>query len=99
MSYWRGASTNGLEGLRLLAREAMLEIEPHVGGVRALQVPSTGITDYAAVTAKYAEIAAEHGAEVKTSAGVVGFDRLPMDECGLRSWCGRAREIFRRGMW
>ena len=47
---------NGLEGLRLLAREAMLEIEPHAGGVRALHVPSTGITDYAAVTAKYAEI-------------------------------------------
>jgi len=33
---------NGLEGLRLLAREAMLEIEPHAGGVRALHVPSTG---------------------------------------------------------
>src|ERR1700676_2266216 len=37
---------NGLEGLRLLEREAMLEIEPHVGGVRALHVPSTGITDF-----------------------------------------------------
>jgi L-2-hydroxyglutarate oxidase len=67
--------TNGLEGLRLLSREAMLEIEPHVGGVRALHVPSTGITDYAAVTAKYASIAAEGGAEVKTNAAVVGFHR------------------------
>jgi (S)-2-hydroxyglutarate dehydrogenase len=66
---------NGLEGMQLLEREAMLEIEPHVGGVRALKVPSTGITDYAAVTAKYAEIAAGRGAEVKTNAGVVGFDR------------------------
>ena len=53
----------------------MLEIEPHVGGVRALLVPSTGITDYAAVTAKYAEIAARCGAEVKTDAGVMGFER------------------------
>jgi len=66
---------NGLEGLRLLEREAMLEIEPEVGGVRALHVPSTGITDYTAVTSKYAEIAAECGAEVKTNAGVVGFGR------------------------
>jgi L-2-hydroxyglutarate oxidase len=66
---------NGLEGLRLLERAAMLEIEPHVGGVRALHVPSTGITDYALVTAKYAELAAKRGAEVKTSAGVVGFGR------------------------
>ena len=65
---------NGLEGLRLLERAAMLDIEPHVGGVGALLVPSTGITDYAAVTAKYAEIAAARGAEVKTGAGVVGFD-------------------------
>src|SRR6202047_2594606 len=37
---------NGLEGLRLLGREAMLEIEPHVGGVRALHAPSAGVTDY-----------------------------------------------------
>ncbi len=68
---------NGLSGLRLLQRDAMLEIEPHVGGLRALHVPSTGITDYAAVTAKYSEIALGRGAEVKTNAGVVGFERSP----------------------
>lgn len=64
---------NGLSGLRLLSREQMLEFEPHVSGVRALHVPSTGITDYAAVTAKYAEIAASNGTEVKTDAAVIGF--------------------------
>jgi L-2-hydroxyglutarate oxidase LhgO len=66
---------NGIEGLRLLSREAMLEIEPDVGGERALHVPSTGITDYAAVTAKYAAIAAGHGAEIRTGATVTGFSR------------------------
>jgi (S)-2-hydroxyglutarate dehydrogenase len=66
---------NGLEGLRLLGREAMLEIEPHAAGVRALHVPSTGITDFAAVAAKYAEIAAANGVEIKTNAGAVGFVR------------------------
>jgi L-2-hydroxyglutarate oxidase len=65
---------NELEGLRLLGRDEMLEFEPHVGGVRALHVPSTGITDYSAVTAKYAEIAVGCGAEIKTDAAVVGFD-------------------------
>jgi L-2-hydroxyglutarate oxidase LhgO len=83
--------TNGLEGLRLLSREAMLEIEPHVGGVRALHVPSTGITDYTAVAAKYAEIAAGHGAEVKTGAGVVGFARASSggsDEVVVRTRAG-----------
>ena len=76
---------NGLEGLRLLSREAMLEFEPHVGGVRALHVPSTGITDYAVVTAKYAEIAVGRGAEVRTGAGVLGFDRSSGANSGVRS--------------
>ena len=64
---------NGLTGLRLLGPEAMREIEPHAGGVRALQVPGTGITDYALVAAKYAEIAGTRGAELKTGAEVLGF--------------------------
>src|SRR5260370_32480922 len=65
---------NGLDSLRLLGREAMLEVEPHVGGVRALHVPSAGVTGYAAGPAKYTEMAVGRGAEVKTSAGVEGFD-------------------------
>ncbi len=64
---------NGLTGLRLVEGAAMREIEPHVGGVRALKVPATGITDYKLVTAKYAELAMARGVEVKTSAGVTSF--------------------------
>ena len=64
---------NGLTGLELLGPEAMREVEPNVAGVSALRVPSTGITDYAQVARKYAEIAATHGTELKTGAGVVGF--------------------------
>jgi (S)-2-hydroxyglutarate dehydrogenase len=64
---------NGIAGLRLLGPEAMREVEPHAGGVRALQVPGTGITDYALVAAKYAEIAGTRGAELKTGAAVLGF--------------------------
>jgi L-2-hydroxyglutarate oxidase len=66
-------TTNGLTGLELLEGDAMREIEPHVGGVRALNVPATGITDYALVTAKYAEIAASRGVEIETGAGVIAF--------------------------
>ena len=69
----RRGEENGLAGLRLLEREAMREIEPHAGGVRALHVPMTGITDYAQVAGKYAELAVAQGAELKTGAGVVGF--------------------------
>ncbi|MGA8774254.1 MAG: L-2-hydroxyglutarate oxidase [Terriglobales bacterium] len=81
---------NGLTGLELLDRDAMREIEPHVGGVRALKVPSTGITDYALVTAKYAEIATARGVEVKTGAGVVGLGRLA-GEVAVRTFSSSTR--------
>ncbi|HUM06482.1 MAG TPA: L-2-hydroxyglutarate oxidase [Terriglobales bacterium] len=64
---------NGLIGLELLSREAMREIEAHVEGVRALKVPSTGITSYALVAEKYAELATRRGADLKTGAAVTGF--------------------------
>ena len=40
---------NGLTGLAWLDRDAMREIEPHVGGVAALRVPEEGIVDYRGV--------------------------------------------------
>ena len=46
------AEANGLTGVRLLGREEMLEIEPHVGGLAALHVPEEGIVDYAQVCAR-----------------------------------------------
>ncbi len=53
---------NGLEGLRLLNREQMREIEPHVGGVAALRVPQEGIVDYEKVCeALQKEIQAKEG--------------------------------------
>ena len=62
--YERGAQ-NGLEGLRLLDREQMREIEPHVGGVAALRVPQEGIVDYAKVCeALQKEIQAKDGSVV-----------------------------------
>jgi (S)-2-hydroxyglutarate dehydrogenase len=66
---------NGISGLRMLSRQAMLEVEPRAGGLRALHVPSTGITDYAAVARKYAGIATSCSVEVKTDAEVTGFTR------------------------
>ena len=47
--YERGTA-NGLKGMRLLNREQMREIEPHVGGLEALAVPQEGIVDYAKVS-------------------------------------------------
>ena len=43
----RRGEANGLTGLRLIGPEELREIEPNAAGLRALVVPSTGITDYA----------------------------------------------------
>ncbi len=72
----RRGEANGLTGLRLIGPEELREIEPHVRGLRALVVPSTGITDYAAVCNKYAEIITDRGETILTSAEVTGIKRL-----------------------
>jgi L-2-hydroxyglutarate oxidase LhgO len=71
----RGAA-NGLSGLRLIGPEELREIEPHASGVQALVVPSTGVTDYAAVCEKYAELISARGGMVLTSAAAKGIRRL-----------------------
>jgi (S)-2-hydroxyglutarate dehydrogenase len=65
---------NGLTGLRVIGTEELREIEPHAAGLKALLVPSTGVTDYALVCAKYAELIAANGA-VLTSAAATGIKR------------------------
>src|SRR5271169_3147952 len=55
---------NGVPGLRMMNREQFREIEPHCSGLRALQVPTTGIVDYTAVAQKYAELITQAGGEV-----------------------------------
>jgi len=64
---------NGLEGLRRIGREEMLEIEPHAGGVAALRVPQEGIVDYAAVCAALVSKIEARGARVVTGARVEGL--------------------------
>ena len=66
---------NGLMGLRLISSEELREIEPNAAGLRALVVPSTGITDYAVVCKKYAELIVANGGKVLTSAGVSAIHR------------------------
>ena len=66
-------TANGVPGLRMLQREEFREIEPHCDGVRALQVPSTGIVDYTVVAEKYAELIRNAGAEIVFNAKVMGL--------------------------
>jgi L-2-hydroxyglutarate oxidase len=63
-------TANGLEGLRWLSREEMVEIEPHVGGVAALRVPQEGIVDYRKVCETLVRKLEERGAAIATNARV-----------------------------
>ena len=70
---------NGLTGLHMIGPEELREIEPHASGLQALVVPSTGVTDYARVCEKYAELVSAGGGTVLTSAAVTGIRRLPSE--------------------
>jgi (S)-2-hydroxyglutarate dehydrogenase len=66
---------NGLKGLRRLNRQAMLEIEPHVGGLEAAHVPEEGIVDYRAVCDAMLKVALESGTQVLLQSKVQSIKR------------------------
>lgn len=69
----RRGEANGLSGLRLIGPDELRAIEPHAAGLRALVVPSTGITDFSAVCQKYAELIAAQGGTILTSTEVTSL--------------------------
>jgi L-2-hydroxyglutarate oxidase len=66
--YDRGRE-NGLEGLELLDKDQLNEIEPHLAGIQGIRVPQTGIIDYKAVCIKLAE-------KIKLSGGEIHLNTL-----------------------
>jgi L-2-hydroxyglutarate oxidase LhgO len=72
----RRGEVNGLTGLQMIGPEQLREIEPYASGLRALLVPSTGITDYALVCEKYAELIRAQGGTILTSTAVTGLRHL-----------------------
>ena len=71
----RRASANGCEGVRLVEPAEMLEIEPHVRGIRALWSPRTGIVDFGAVASAYADDVLAMGGEIRTNHEVLAINR------------------------
>jgi L-2-hydroxyglutarate oxidase len=67
--YERGQK-NGLNGLQMLDRSAMVEIESHVGGIAALRVPEEGIVDYPAVCQALVSRIEQFGGRIITDAKV-----------------------------
>jgi glycerol-3-phosphate dehydrogenase len=71
--YKRGQE-NGVEGLRLIGPAEIREREPHIAGVMALDVPSTGILSAEELVRTYARVAVEQGAHIVTRAQVVSLE-------------------------
>jgi glycerol-3-phosphate dehydrogenase len=72
---------NGLEGLRVIERAAIRAREPHVEGIRAIEVPSTGIVASEELVKAYARVAGDQGAHIVTNARV---ERLEPSADGIR---------------
>src|SRR5207237_1595312 len=65
---------NGVEGIRMLNQTGLRKREPHVNGIAALEIPSTGICSAEELVRAYARIAAERGVHVLTHARVRALD-------------------------
>lgn len=71
----RRGRANGLEGMLRIRGAQLQDYEPHVAGLEALWVPTTGIVDFPGVTETYARLVQEAGGEVRTQARVVNVRR------------------------
>ena len=68
------AVANGIEAVRMSGAE-LREREPHVEGVDALRVPSTGIVDYSEVVAVLARLLTEQGVELHLETRLESIER------------------------
>jgi (S)-2-hydroxyglutarate dehydrogenase len=66
----RRATANGVQDLARLGPDEIAAIEPAAAGRAALHSPNTGMVDFGAVAAAYADDVREHGGEIRVGAGV-----------------------------
>ena len=64
---------NGVDGLRMIDKDEIKEIEPYASGLGALHSPNTGIVDYRLVAKSYAEDAGKQGVDLYTSCQFIGY--------------------------
>lgn len=94
--YVRGIA-NGL-AVRKLSPAGVKEIEPHVKCLGGLQVPSTGIVDFAAVAGKLAELIEAAGGTVRRGTRVEGIIGGPSEiVLETSAWTLRTRFVLNCG--
>jgi (S)-2-hydroxyglutarate dehydrogenase len=68
----RRGHANGVPGLRRIDADGIAELEPHARGLAGLHSPGTGIADFAAVAAAYAQDVEGAGGTIATGCEVLG---------------------------
>jgi (S)-2-hydroxyglutarate dehydrogenase len=66
----RRARANGVQDLARLGPDEIAAVEPAAVGLSALHSPNTGMVDFGAVAAAYADDVREHGGEIRVGAAV-----------------------------
>lgn len=66
---------NGAEGLKLLSRRELKELEPNLAGVAAMLSPSSGIIDSHALMQYFIAKAVKGGAQIAYQSRVVGIEK------------------------
>lgn len=67
---------NGAEGLRMLSKREMKELEPNIDGVAAIMSPSTGIIDSQALMKYFIAKAKDGGVHIAYHTKVVGIEKV-----------------------
>lgn len=67
---------NGVKGLRLLTRQELQDMEPHIAGVAALFSPWTGIINVHELIKLYLSQAKAEGAQLVYQSEITGIERL-----------------------
>jgi L-2-hydroxyglutarate oxidase LhgO len=71
----RRSEANGLQGIRVVDRAGIRELEPHVDGIRGLHVPETAVIDFRLVSRAIADDLVSAGADVLCGLEVSGIER------------------------
>ena len=81
MALVQNGMANGVEGLRIVDKDAIRAREPHVNGYQAIEVPSAGILSSEDLVKAYARVAMDQGANIVTHARV---ERVEPSRNGVR---------------
>ena len=95
----RRARANGVQGLARVGPDEIAAIEPAARGLAALHSPNTGMVDFGAVAAAYADDVRAHGGEIRTGAAVRALVEREDHVEVVSTGCGRRHAVACAGAW